>query len=284
MDAIELKFLLKLLEFPDYRASITEVKPTPNLNAAERDVICRQLADRGLVDLSIEVIKFKIAPPGKVLLKLDTGKLPITKQELKVLQASAEGVITPAESGITGENRQILIQGLVERGLIKAEKVQIKEVWLTEGGQQYLLHEYNPSGNAPMISLDLLGSYLRLMRKYWKSLEQINPVTSIPPIVPEEKIQVTITPTSKPNDEEILALIQDLDRQTGSDNYLPIFQLREKLTFMSREELDQILYRLQRNDQIELSSLQEAIAYTPEQIESGIPQNVGGPLFFIIVT
>ena len=80
-------------------------------------------------------------------------------------------------------------------------------------------------------------------------------------------------------------MIQNLDRELATDNYLPIFYLRQKLQPpLSREEVDQALYRLQRNDKIELSSLQEAIAYTPEQIEAGIPQDIGGPLFFIIVT
>jgi hypothetical protein len=52
---------------------------------------------------------------------------------------------------------------------------------------------------------------------------------------------------------------------------------------MSREQLDRALYRLQKDNKIELSTLQEVSAYTPEQIKSGIPQNIGGSLFFIVV-
>ncbi|MCJ8279857.1 MAG: transcription factor RcaD, partial [Rivularia sp. ALOHA_DT_140] len=52
---------------------------------------------------------------------------------------------------------------------------------------------------------------------------------------------------------------------------------------LSRDTVDKILFKLQADDKIELSTLQEASAYTPEQIESGIEQNVGGPLFFISV-
>ncbi|MGB7059636.1 MAG: hypothetical protein WBD58_18175, partial [Geitlerinemataceae cyanobacterium] len=67
------------------------------------------------------------------------------------------------------------------------------------------------------------------------------------------------------------------------DNYLPIYHLRQQLQPpLSREELDRSLYQLQRDDTIELSSLQEAIHYTSEQIDAGIPQQIGGPLFFII--
>ena len=88
----------------------------------------------------------------------------------------------------------------------------------------------------------------------------------------------------KPNDDQILAEIWSLDNRHGTDKYLPIFHLREKLQpRLSREELDQALYRLERNHRIELSSLQEVRSYTPEQIEAGIPQNIGGCLFFIIL-
>ncbi|MFH7029886.1 MAG: transcription factor RcaD, partial [Heteroscytonema crispum UTEX LB 1556] len=86
------------------------------------------------------------------------------------------------------------------------------------------------------------------------------------------------------SDEEILQTIRMLDRELGTDNYLPIFHLRQKLQPpLSRDELDRLLYRLQGNDQIELSSLQEANAYTPEQVDAGITQNIGGSLFFISV-
>ncbi|MEL6321843.1 MAG: hypothetical protein AAFQ57_14530, partial [Cyanobacteria bacterium J06626_14] len=50
---------------------------------------------------------------------------------------------------------------------------------------------------------------------------------------------------------------------------------------LTRDELDQALYRLQRNDMIELSSLQESAAYSSEQVDSGLKQDIGGPLFFI---
>ena len=88
---------------------------------------------------------------------------------------------------------------------------------------------------------------------------------------------------NKPTDSEILAMIKDLDHKLGTDNYLPIFHLREKLQpSLSRTEVDRALYRLEKSDQIELSSLQEVRCYTLEQIEAGIPQNIGGRLFFII--
>ena len=47
--------------------------------------------------------------------------------------------------------------------------------------------------------------------------------------------------------------------------------------------MDAILYRLQKTNRIDFSTLQEVSAYTPEQIDAGIPQNIGGQLFFLIV-
>ncbi|MDJ0633099.1 MAG: hypothetical protein QNJ34_07905 [Xenococcaceae cyanobacterium MO_188.B29] len=90
--------------------------------------------------------------------------------------------------------------------------------------------------------------------------------------------------TAPISDEQVLQTILDLDLQLNTNNYLPIFYLREKLQpFLSREELDLTLYRLQRQDKLELSSIVESSKYTHEQLKAGIPQNIGGCLFFLIV-
>ncbi|BCX09196.1 MAG: hypothetical protein KatS3mg066_3055 [Fischerella sp.] len=83
-------------------------------------------------------------------------------------------------------------------------------------------------------------------------------------------------------DEEILETIRKLDKELGTDNYLPIFHLRQKLQPpLTRDELDKALYRLQASDKIELSTLVDPTPYTPEQIDAGISQNIGGSIFFI---
>jgi hypothetical protein len=87
-----------------------------------------------------------------------------------------------------------------------------------------------------------------------------------------------------PSDSEILEIIANLDRELRTDNYLPIFHLRDKLqAIFTRDELDQALYRLQRQDKLEMSTLAEVKVYTPEQMKAGIPQPVGGPLFYLII-
>jgi hypothetical protein len=266
METNELKFLLKLLGCPNYRSSLSA---STFSSFKGKDKICRDLGDRELVNYTREIATVKILPPGQALLKVDPAQqVPITDKELKVLEKISKASSKIAPSKITSPKaveRDAILKTLSERGLIEAEiqKAKSAEVWLTERGIEYLRDDYSPKkGSNPVLSLDLLNNYLRFLRK-----------KSEPPKPPIKEAV---------SDEEILHLIEKLDRELGTENYLPIFHLRQKLQpALSRDELDQLLYRLQRNDQIELSSLQEVSAYTPEQIDSGIPQNIGGSLFFI---
>lgn len=277
MEVIELKFLLKLLGKPNYQAAISEIKPNAKTTAAQRDKICRQLRDRNFVTCTEEITKIKIAPPGKALLRLDIAGIPVTPQELKILQACQAETITPGQTKITpAQTRQALIESLIERGFIEVAETKLKEVQITEKTKKYLLYEYNPNG-AGNISLtkNMMADYLSFLRKN---------LALLPPEVEPTAATELVKLEDKPRDEEILKAIINLDQQLGTDNYLPLFHLRQKLQPpLSREELDRALYRLEQNNQIELSALQEVRAYTPEQIETGIPQSIGGRLFFIIV-
>lgn len=272
MQASELKFLLKLLGYEGYRAPISKLAVSDKAPASERDKICRELGERGIVDYSRHVSRFKISSAGKALLKLE-GEIPLTKEQMFILNACKTSSKTAGDlKKIPASDRQSLIQDLEAKGLLEVEKSAIKEVWLTERGAEYLREEYHPSGN-PTISLNLLGNYLTFMRKG-------NQIVSAPP----SPAPTTPGFNEKPTDDEILQTIRDLDHTLGTNNYLPIFHLRQVLQPpLSRDELDQALYRLQRRDILELSALVEAIHYTSEQIQTGIPQDAGGPLFFLIV-
>ncbi|MEH1855930.1 MAG: transcription factor RcaD [Nostoc sp.] len=275
METNELKFLLKLLGFTDYRAGLS--LSAFDVFKTDKNKICKALGDRELVDYTREIIAVKILPPGQALLK-DPGEVPIADKELKVLEkiSKASGKIAPSKiTSPKAAERDAILEGLSQRGLIEAEK-SIKrakaEIWLTERGIEYLRDDYSPNkGSNPVISLELLGNYLRFLRKTLRLKEEVS--TSLPPVnITDQEI----------SDEEILQIIEKLDRELGTENYLPIFHIRQKLQPpLSRDELDQALYRLQKNDNIELSSLVDPTPYIPEQIAAGIIQNIGGVLFFV---
>lgn len=270
MDTIELKLLLKLLGCPNYTASLSKLNPTSK--TADRDKACRLLRDRGYIECSTEITKIQITSAGQALLKQDTSNLPISNREINVLKKCKEKKIPPSETGIKDKgDRQAVIQALADRGLV-ATDTKIVEVMLTESGKEFLRDEYAPNGKAT-VSLSLLNNYLQFIRQFIGKHRV------------EDKSHININVSAKPTDLEVLQAIQDLDRQLGTNNYLPIFHLREKLQLeLSREELDRVLYSLEASDRIELSSLAEPRNYTPQQIEAGIDQIGGGALFFITIT
>ena len=283
METKQLKFLLKLLGCANYRTSLTS--GTFDGFKSEKNKICRDLGELEYVDYSREVATVKILPAGQALLKLDLAQLPIDDQELKLLEkiSKSSGKIAPSEikvSGLKSDERDVILKTLSERGLISAE-IKMKrvntEVWLTERGIEVLRDDYIPEGKAN-IDFNLLGNYVQFLRKNLRvESKQVSTVVS-------DNIESHSDINSNISDEEILETIKKLDRELGTENYLPIFHLRQKLQPpLLRDDLDQALYRLQKSDKIDFSTLQEVSAYTPEQIDAGIPQNIGGQLFFLIV-
>ena len=284
METKQLKFLLKLLGCANYRTSLTS--GTFDGFKSEKNKICRDLGELEYVDYSREVATVKILPAGQALLKLDLAQLPIDDQELKVLEkiSKSSGKIAPSEikvSGLKSDERDVILKTLSERGLISAEikmKMRNADVWLTERGIEFLRDEYNPEGKAN-IDFNLLGNYVQFLRKNLRvKSEQVFTLVS-------DNIESHSDITSNISDEEILETIKKLDRELGTENYLPIFHLRQKLQPpLLRDDLDQALYRLQKSDKIELRGLIHAEEYTPEQYKAGISQRSGSPLFFIQLT
>jgi DNA-binding transcriptional ArsR family regulator len=283
METKELKFILKLLGCPNYRTGLSS--SIFDSFKSEKNKICRDLGELEYVDYSREIATVKILPPGQALLKLDSAQLPIDDKELKVLEkiGKSSGKIAPSEikvSSLKSDERDAILKTLSERGLIAIE-IKMKrlkaEVWLTERGIEVLRDEYNPEGKAN-IDFNLLGNYVRFLRKNLRvKSEKVSTLVS-------DNLESYSDITSNISDEEILETIKKLDQELGTENYLPIFHLRQKLQPpLLRDDLDQALYRLQKSDKIDFSTLQEVSAYTPEQIDAGIPQNIGGQLFFLIV-
>lgn len=275
METIELKFLLKLLGFPGYRAPLAKITPNSKTSAAERERIARKLCDRELVDYSCDIIRFRIAHLGKDILRSNIDNFPVTSQELKILKACEKETLTPGKTGIPQAERQKVLQSLVDRGFIQVDKKdkKIKEVWLTEQGKEYLRVEYEPKSSGTItLSKNILGDYLNFLR-------QSSSFT-------EPEVRQLLTPsleqaTHKLSDEDILQTIEDLERRLQR-KYLPLFYLREKLQPpLSREDLDRSLFRLENKGHIELSAITRGWRYSEEELNAGIPQRTGSRLFFV---
>jgi DNA-binding MarR family transcriptional regulator len=261
----ELKFLLILLGCSNYCAPFADKQFS---NFKRKWQLCQILAERSWIDYTKEIMTVKLLPAGEAILKLESSQLPINPVALKVLKKICQqpGKVKVSElRTLKSAERQSILQSLSDQGLIEIEQAPAKkaEVWLTDQGLIYLREDYYPQGKQPVISLDLLKNYLQFLRH--------------PQSITNQNQQESTTQVS---DIEVLQIIRSLDQELGTENYLPIFELRSHL-LLSRDALDQTLFRLQRADQIELGSLQEVSVYAPEQIDAGIPQNIGGPLFFI---
>lgn len=213
--------------------------------------------------------------------------LPIRKEEVKLLTAGLKGFITPGKAmkGTPPQKRQVLLQELDARGLIQAE-TQIKDVWLTPQGREFLIRDCHPDGNHT-VSFNFLRNCMDFFRGELKRLAHgyvpQSPASSGTAIATLSN-DLCWRESQKPEAEDVLALVQTLDQALNTQNYLPLFHLRYAVQPpLIADELDQILYQLQREDKIELSSLQDAIAYPPDQLSAGIPQDIGGPLFFVSI-
>lgn len=270
LETKQLKLLLKLLGMEGYYARVSQVSPTTGTQAPERNRICYQLRDRGWVDLTETIEKIKITPSGKGLLKVDPSEVPISKKELKILNGCQSGSVQTSKLKVTpAKERDQLINSLIDRGFIAVAQAKPETITLNEKGKTFLLEEYNPKGTSPTLTLDMLNNYITFLRKH----QSVSSKNDHDNLVKEDV-----------GEEEVLKLIIQLDQEHNTDNYLPIFYLRDKLQPpLAREELDQILYQLERNKKIKTSSLLEAQKYSREQVNAGIPQEAAGPLFFITV-
>ncbi len=271
MEVIEIKFLLKLLAYDNNRTTISNIRLGTSIKASVRNSVCKRLYDLGLVQFTEKIAKIRITTSGKTALSKNPEQL--TQLHLKVLLACQKKGIPPSGTGIsTAQGRQTIISELVALGLITVV-TKINEVWLTAPGEEYLALKYKPTGGGNInLSKKMFADYLEFLRGYFSTAQQEEQVT--PPAA-------ELTDNNNIDDDVILKAITDLDKKHSTDNYLPIFHLRKHFPSLSKKKLDQALYRLQAADKIDFSTLAEVEAYTREEIEAGIPQVIGGRLFYI---
>lgn len=295
-EASELKFLLDLVGYDGYRNKLTKVTISSKTPASVRRATANSLLAKGYLECTKEIRKFTTAGTGKELLKASPESLPVSLalKEIAILEAGATKKISPGQLGkkVPADERQEMLSNLKDRGFLSiGEKDQeIDEVWLSGQGKQFLRDEYSAQGGWT-ITATKVGRYVQFLRDCAIQIEPQKLHTSQP--INQQPISQPMVQTNEAmpigsksgvNTQSVLQHIKQLDQLLDTENYLPIYHLREKLQPpLTREELDNQLYELQRNDQIELSSLHDQGNYSDIQVSAGISQNHGRSLFFIAV-
>ena len=232
------------------------------LPPAQRQPTLHALAERGLIQITEQAItEVWLTERGQHYLRYEyqpngtaTLSLTLLGHYLKFLRHS------PWEAKPVAE-----VAGMEEQGIRSGRAME----WGSDGAGESISPP-SPLGDAQPTS----ATRSQTQNSKLKTQNSSSPHT------PEQTHRFAPT---LPNPETLLQSIQTLDNELGTANYLPIFHLRQQWPDLDREDLDRLLYQLQRQDAIELSSLQESLAYTAEQRAAGIPQEIGGPLFFISV-
>ena len=279
MEVIEIKFLLKLLAYDNHRTTISKIRLGTSIKASVRNQVFRRLFELGLIQFTEKIAKIRITASGRTALNKNAEQL--TQLQLKVLMACQKKGIPPSGTGIrSAQGRQAIIEKLIELGLITV-LTKIHEVWLTTPGKEYLAILYKPTGGGNInLSKKMLADYLEFLRGYFSTAQPEEQITSPAAELADDK-NVDDNIIYQATREAVAFGTAELDESHETDNYLPIFHLRKHFSSLSREKLDQALYRLQAANKIDFSTLAEVEAYTTEQISAGISQVVGGKLFYI---
>lgn len=269
MEIQHIKILLKLLGQDNYQGKIGDVKPNTKTNIKQTQKLCYELYNNKLIHLKEKNVTIKINNNGQQVLNNRENR---NKLEINILKKCKNREIRISKINIIpASKRDLLIEKLVKENLINITNKKIIHVELTEKGKQYLAEEYLAEGLGNIsLTKPLLNNYLTFIRHYFmgKNQEQI--------ITPELKEKIT--------PDDILKTIIRLDRTLNTDNYLPIFHLRnEYKSLLSRDELDSMIFELQKENKISLSRLVDASQYTDEEYDAGIPQSIGYPIFYLIV-
>ncbi|MDJ0534977.1 MAG: hypothetical protein QNJ70_21265 [Xenococcaceae cyanobacterium MO_207.B15] len=322
MDTTEIKFLLKLLPYQNHRTTVSKIRLGSTVKAFVRNQVCRGLNERGLIEFTEKVVKIKISAEGLTALDEDSRRLtPLLLKVLKACQKKAISPSNTRVSAAQG--REAIIPELVELGLIttktKINEVWLTDAGRKYLAEEYT----PAGGGNIILNKKMLGDYLEFLRGYFsdavtradvkeelgekvvtKEKKTENSLLEVPQKLanyihdPDGNFDSKVTDyfaqqrsilkeslklSTPKTDKEFEHIILTLDKELGTKNYLPIPFLRAKIPQMGEEELNNALYRLQREDKIELSTIVEVVHFSPKELEKGIAQNIGGALFYISV-
>ena len=126
-----------------------------------------------------------------------------------------------------------------------------------------------------LMVLDALMMAGKVVRLVPRSTEQKIAHLQQESVKRRESVEQVVKQLQRTSVEQV---VQELLREY--DGYAPIFAYRDRLSHLSRQQQDRELYRLEREGKIDLSTLQETRFYL-DKLDQAIPQEIGGPIFFI---
>ena len=277
MDIQSVKILLNLLDKSNYQTKVAQVKPNKKITVPKTRDLCQKLSKEGYLKLETKIVTIKITHNGKKILNNKSLSRQYSSQQLKILTSCKSSPIKITNTKIyPASKRDKLIQQLKKEKAIAIKEREITKVSLTDKALFFLAEEmfFIGKGNFTL-SKKLINTYLKFIRGYNLKTHKIESTK-------EAKIK-DFPQNIKPNKEDVLETIIKLDKDLNSGNYLPIFYLRDEYNTFDREELDNILYTLENEGKISMSTLVNASKYTKEQYDAGIKQFSGGPLFYLMI-
>lgn len=138
--SLELALLQQLKAAGGTCDTLTALPLEKKSSLRQRERACQTLRDRGWLDYDHNIAQFGLTLTGKTLLKLSLSVWPVTPDELLILRSCLGGRIHPGQihRRVPVYDRQRLLHGLVEQGLIVVYKRAITNLHLTDLGEHCL--------------------------------------------------------------------------------------------------------------------------------------------------
>ncbi|MGB3200853.1 MAG: hypothetical protein WBA99_08120 [Nodosilinea sp.] len=135
--SLELALLQQLNTAGGTCDALTALPVEKKSSLRQRERACQTLRDRGWLNYDYDIAQFGLTLTGKTLLKLDLSVWPVTPDERLILRSCLGGRIHPDQihRRVPVYDRQQLLEGLAEQGLIVVYKRAIANLQLTVLGK-----------------------------------------------------------------------------------------------------------------------------------------------------
>ena len=191
----------------------------------------------------------------------------VNKRFLKVIMSDK---LTP--SNVARLINQTTTEGVVNKLNLRKDSAKIAILNLYDRVKNEFPFKFD-ADSIKILDVDLNQNQVEIS---WKFKEGIMPIDNSLSI--DEYLKYS---TQAVEFNDILEVIKSL--KDRFDNYIPLFEIRNRLKHLTRDQQDEQIYSLSREDIIELSKLSEPWFYTEEQRSAGIPTPIAGDLFFVIL-